>query len=49
MPRPGPIEPRSWHSVNYYAEFKLSDDHIEGFPDILIRGKNKTFARRGAS
>ena len=28
----------------YYASFKLSDDHIEGFPDILIRGKNKVFA-----
>jgi hypothetical protein len=22
----------------------VSDDHIEGFPDILIRGKNKVFA-----
>jgi hypothetical protein len=30
--------------LNYYASFKVSDDHIEGFPDILIRGKNKTFA-----
>jgi hypothetical protein len=29
--------------LNYYASFKVSDDHIEGFPDILIRGKNKTF------
>ena len=28
----------------YYASFKLTDDHIEGFPDILIRGKNKVFA-----
>ena len=25
----------------YYAEFKLSDDDIEGVPGILIRGKNK--------
>jgi len=23
---------------------KLTDDQIEGFPDILIRGKNKVFA-----
>ena len=23
---------------------KLTQDHIEGFPDILIRGKNKVFA-----
>jgi hypothetical protein len=30
--------------VNYYTSFKLTDDHIEGFPDILIRGKNKVFA-----
>jgi len=30
--------------LNYYASFKVSDDHIEGFPDILIRGKNKSFA-----
>jgi hypothetical protein len=30
--------------VDYYASFKLTDDHIEGFPDILIRGKNKVFA-----
>jgi len=29
--------------LDYYASFKVSDDHIEGFPDILIRGKNKTF------
>jgi len=28
----------------YYASFTLSDDQIEGFPDILIRGKNKVFA-----
>jgi hypothetical protein len=28
----------------YYTSFKLTDDHIEGFPDILIRGKNKVFA-----
>jgi hypothetical protein len=30
--------------VNYYATFKLTDDQIEGFPDVLIRGKNKVFA-----
>ena len=30
--------------MDYYAAFKVSDDHIEGFPDILIRGKNKVFA-----
>jgi hypothetical protein len=30
--------------LNYYAEWKLSADQIEGFPDILIRGKNKVFA-----
>ena len=30
--------------LNYYASFKLADDHIEGFPDILIRGRNKVFA-----
>ena len=30
--------------LNYYASFKLTDDHIEGLPDILIRGKNKVFA-----
>jgi len=30
--------------LNYYASFKVSDDHIENFPDILIRGKNKVFA-----
>ena len=29
--------------LDYYASFKLTDDHIEGFPDILIRGKNKVF------
>lgn len=28
----------------YYASFKLSDDHIEGLPNIFIRGKNKVFA-----
>jgi len=28
----------------YYAAFKLTDDTIEGIPDILIRGKNKVFA-----
>jgi hypothetical protein len=30
--------------LNYYASFKLTDDQIEGFPDIIIRGKNKVFA-----
>ncbi len=28
----------------YYASFKLTDDRIEGFPGILIRGRNKVFA-----
>jgi hypothetical protein len=27
----------------YYASFKLSDDKIQGFPQILIRGKNRVF------
>ena len=30
--------------LNYYASFKLTDDQLEGFRDILIRGKNKVFA-----
>jgi hypothetical protein len=31
--------------LDYYAAFKVSDDQIEGLPDILVRnGKNKTFA-----
>jgi hypothetical protein len=30
--------------LNYYASFKLTDDQIEGFPDILIRDKNRVFA-----
>lgn len=30
--------------LNYYASFKLTDDEIDGFPSILIRGKNKDFA-----
>lgn len=30
--------------LDYYASFKVSDDHIEKFPDILITGRNKTFA-----
>ena len=30
--------------LDYYASFKLTDDQIERFPDILIRGKNKVFA-----
>jgi hypothetical protein len=29
--------------LNYYTSFKLTDDHIEGFSDVLIRGKNKVF------
>jgi len=28
----------------YYWSGKLTQDHIEGFPEILIRGKNKVFA-----
>jgi hypothetical protein len=28
----------------YYASWKLSDDQIEGFPQILIRGKNRVYA-----
>jgi hypothetical protein len=28
----------------YYWTGKLTRDHIEGFPDILIRGKNRVFA-----
>jgi hypothetical protein len=28
----------------YYWSSKLTQDHIEGFPDILIRGKNRVFA-----
>jgi len=28
----------------YYASFKLTQDVIEGFPQILLRGKNKVFA-----
>jgi hypothetical protein len=28
----------------YYASFKMTDDQIEGSPDILIQGKNKVFA-----
>jgi hypothetical protein len=30
--------------LDYYASFKLTDDQINGFPDVLIRGKNKVFA-----
>jgi hypothetical protein len=30
--------------LSYYASFKLTEDQIEGFPEILIRGKNKVFA-----
>src|SRR5262249_28957530 len=28
----------------YYTAFKLTDDHLQGFPEILIRGKNTVFA-----
>jgi hypothetical protein len=28
----------------YYTEWKLTDDHIEGFPGILVRGRTKVFA-----
>ena len=30
--------------LNYYASFKLTSDQIDGFPSILIRGKNRVFA-----
>jgi len=30
--------------LNYYSSFKLTDDRIEGFPEILVRGKNRVFA-----
>jgi len=30
--------------LNYYASFKLTDDQIEDFPEIIIRGRNKVFA-----
>jgi len=30
--------------LDYYASFKLASDQIDGFPTILIRGKNKVFA-----
>jgi hypothetical protein len=30
--------------VAYYWSGKLTQDHIEGFADILVRGKNKVFA-----
>ena len=30
--------------LNYYASFKLTDDQIDGFPDVLVPGKNKDFA-----
>jgi hypothetical protein len=29
--------------LSYYASFKLTDDEIEGLPQNLIRGKNRTF------
>src|SRR4029453_13902548 len=28
----------------YYASWKLSEDQIEGFPQILVRGKNRVYA-----
>src|SRR6185295_2258200 len=30
--------------LDYYASFKLTDDRIDGFPTILIRGRNKDLA-----
>jgi hypothetical protein len=30
--------------LNYYAAFKLTDDVIDGFADILIRGRDRVFA-----
>ena len=30
--------------LNYYALLKLTEDRIDGFPSILIRGKNRAFA-----
>jgi hypothetical protein len=30
--------------LNYYAAFKLTEDHIEGLPGIIIRGKDRVFA-----
>jgi hypothetical protein len=30
--------------LNYYYSFKLEEDRIDNFPNILIRGKNKVFA-----
>jgi hypothetical protein len=29
--------------LNYFASFKLTEDRIEGLPQIVIRGKNKVF------
>ena len=29
--------------LNYFSMMKLTEDRIEGFPQILIRGKNKVF------
>ena len=29
--------------LNYFAMLKLTEDQIDGFPQILIRGKNKVF------
>jgi hypothetical protein len=28
----------------YYAQWKLSDDKLEGLPALLVQGKNRTFA-----
>jgi hypothetical protein len=30
--------------LSYYASFKLTEDQIDGLPQILIRGKNRVFA-----
>jgi hypothetical protein len=30
--------------LDYYASFKLTDDRIDGLPNILVRGKNRVFA-----
>ena len=30
--------------LNYYSSIKLTDDEIDGIPDVLVRGKNRVFA-----
>ena len=30
--------------LSYYASFKLTDDVIDGIPNVLIRGRNRVFA-----